>query len=80
MSLDRLQHVFVVALGVPADTDFESLQANNVEEWDSIGRMQLVLELERAFNIALSPDDVFGLDSFKGAREILARHGVEISA
>ena len=79
MSLNRLQQAFVDALGVAADSDFETLHATAVPEWDSIGRMNLVLELERAFGVTLSTEDVFDLDSFARASEILRRHGVDLS-
>ena len=79
MSLNRLQQVFVAALGVSADCDFELLQAGTVPEWDSVGRMNLVLELERTFGITLSKEDVFDLDTFGRAREIVSRHGVDSS-
>jgi acyl carrier protein len=42
--------------------------------------MELVVELEQAFGVALSADDVFGLEDFRTARAILSRHGINVGA
>jgi acyl carrier protein len=80
MSLLRLQNAFVAALRVSPNTDFESLRARAVPEWDSVGQVELVTELEATFGVTLSTDDVFDLDSFVKAKEILGRHGVDVSS
>ena len=77
--INRLKQAFAAALRVPLSTDFESLQAHAVPEWDSVGHMELISEIEATFGVTLSTDDVFDLDSFSKARQILIRHGVDIS-
>ena len=44
--------------------------------WDSVAHMALIGEIENAFDIMLSTDDVIGLSSYPRAEEILANYGV----
>jgi acyl carrier protein len=78
MSQQTLQQAFVDGLGLPADTDFDSLAYGKREEWDSVGHMALVAELEAVFDIMLDTDDVVGMSSYPVAIEILRRYDVEI--
>ena len=80
MSLTTLERAFVTALRVSPACHFESLARGKTAEWDSVAHMELVLELENAFGVTLSEDDVFELKDFPTAREILGRHGVSPSA
>ena len=45
---------------------------------DSVDALQLVVALEDAFNISLTPADVVELKSYASAVRILRRHGVSI--
>jgi acyl carrier protein len=57
--------VFARILGVdPATISVETSPAN-VAEWDSLAHVQLILELEKAFNIQISPDQAMEFENFK---------------
>lgn len=75
---DRLVGAFTTGLGLPAGTDVTGLTYRGVEQWDSVAHMQLVLEIENAFDIMLDTDDVIDLSSFDKAREIVRKHGVDV--
>jgi acyl carrier protein len=76
MGLTALQQAFVTALRVQPDGAFESLARGKTAEWDSVAHMELVLEIEQAFGITLTEEDVLGLDDFPSAKAILERHGI----
>jgi acyl carrier protein len=63
---------------VSADSDFNSLAYGKQEEWDSVGHMALVAELEAVFGIMLDTDDVVGMSSYPVAIEILRRYDVGV--
>jgi acyl carrier protein len=71
---DTLATAFAAGLGLPDTTDFASLEYRKIPEWDSVAHMQLVMEIENAFDIMLPTEDVLGLSSFAVALEIVARH------
>ena len=46
--------------------------------WDSIGLMDLMGELEEAFDIRIDTRDVLDFTSYEKGKEVLGRYGVEI--
>jgi len=60
------------------DTAFEELAYESITEWDSVGHMGLIAEMEEAFNIEMSMDDVIDFSSFEKGKEVLLRYKVSI--
>jgi acyl carrier protein len=77
--MEKLKNVFITALGVSPEGDFDSLAYGQTPGWDSVAHMTLVAELEAAFDIMLSTDDVIGMSSFSKAKEIVVRNGATLS-
>ena len=75
-----LREAFVEALGLDAAaTDWDNLAYRGIPEWDSVAHMQLVGEIEDAFDIMLETDDVIDMSSFIKAKEILGKYGIDFS-
>ena len=49
----------------------EKIKYNDIPEWDSIGHMTLMSELEEGFNISMDTDDIIDFNSFKKGIQIL---------
>lgn len=60
------------------DGDVTTLVYQGIDEWDSVGHMQLMAALEDAFGVELEVDDIIDFSSFSKGIEILARYKVEI--
>lgn len=75
---DRLKRVFTATLGLDPEPDWNDLRYRGIEQWDSVGHMQLVGEIEDAFGISLETSDVIGMTSFTEAVAILQRHGADV--
>ncbi len=78
MSREIIIKAFAVALDLPAGTDIEALELGVNPQWDSIGHMALVAELEERFGIALDTDDLIAMNTFAASIEILKRYGVAL--
>jgi acyl carrier protein len=63
-------------LGISPDLVTENLSYNTISEWDSVGHMALIAELENTFDVMFETDDILGLSSVAKAAEILKRLGV----
>ena len=50
----------------------------SVENWDSVGHMQLIAALEDAFDIMLDTDDIIDFNSYEAGKAILSRCDVEL--
>ena len=49
---------------------------NDILEWDSIGHMTLMSELEDGFNISIDTDDIIDFSSFKKGIQILKKYKI----
>lgn len=80
MDLDRLEQVFRDVLTIDDDAQVQDLRYGQTPGWDSLAHMQLIAELEEAFDVVLEPDDVVELSDFSSARDILDRRGAGAGA
>lgn len=46
--------------------------------WDSVGHMSLIAEIEDAFDIVMDTDDIIDLSSYEKGIEILKKYDIEI--
>jgi acyl carrier protein len=68
---ERLDGVFTRTLGLPAGARLDDLAYGELAEWDSIGHLQLVAEIERAFGISLAAADVVEMTDYRSTRQVL---------
>jgi len=80
MNKEKLRTCFSQSLGIPMEQVTDELTYNTIEEWDSVGHMTLVADLETAFDVVLDTDDILDLSSVRQAVAILGRHGVAFDA
>lgn len=73
---DELIQAFVTGLELDSPVGVEKLEYRSISEWDSIGHMALVAEIENSFDVMLSTDQVIALSSFGEAKRILGELGV----
>jgi acyl carrier protein len=71
---DSFKNAFGTAAGDPGSITFGS------SAWDSVAHIALVTELETAFGLELTPEEITELTSFSKAKEILGRYGVRFAA
>jgi acyl carrier protein len=80
MNPSRLQAIFQKTLQIPPEAIHDDLQYNSIKEWDSVGHMALIAEIESQFDIMLDTDDILAMNSFAKAKEILKKYGIECDA
>ena len=78
MSSQEVRQAFAEALDLPADAEIEALEIGKNPNWDSIGHMALVAELEARFGIMLETDDIVAMSSYAESIEVLRRYGVDV--
>ena len=69
----RLVSVFSDVFGVAIDPRESNVQRTSVAEWDSIGHLRLVLELEEAFQVPLPDEEMLTVNSLRDVEAVLAR-------
>ena len=70
-NLEKYKNVFIESLSIKPDAFSEEIKYNDVPEWDSIGHMTLMSELEEEFKITLETDDIIDFSSYKKGIELL---------
>jgi len=73
---EKYKEAFKNALSLGDDVEIEKLEYNEIPEWDSIGHMTLISELEDKFNISFETDDIVNFSSYYVGKEILNKLGV----
>ncbi len=48
----------------------------NLPEWDSLGHITLIVELESTYGVSLSPDETLQITSVAAIKTLLAARGV----
>jgi acyl carrier protein len=77
-NLKKYKNVFIKAFQIK-ESQLEGLKYQGVDEWDSVGHMGLMTDLEEAFDIEMDIDDIIDFSSFEKGMEILGKYKVNIN-
>ena len=77
-NLESYKSAFVEGLGIDESKVEETLKYNDIPEWDSIGHMSLISDLEDSFKITFETDDIIDFSSYKKGKEILKKYKIVI--
>jgi acyl carrier protein len=77
MNEQKLRKAFVDALDLEEYSVVDSLEYGTVKEWDSIGHMKLISEIESNFDIMIDTDDVIAMNTFGRAKDIVKKYSDE---
>ncbi len=58
MTAEGLRRTIADALGVASDRISTESSADNVDEWDSLGHLQVVLAVEKRFGVRFRTDEL----------------------
>jgi len=70
---EKYLNAFINSLEISAE-EAEGLQYRGIQNWDSVGHMALIAEIEDAFDIMMDTDDIIDLSSFEKGKEILSKN------
>ena len=73
----QYDQAFMTAFDIDASALGPDLKYESIQEWDSIGHMGLIAELEDSFNISMEMDDIIDFSSYKKGFELIAKYEVE---
>lgn len=68
---EKYINAFVNAFGISEEAA-STLEFQGIEEWDSVGHMSLIAEIEEAFDIMMETEDIIDLSSYEKGKEILS--------
>ena len=76
-NLEKYDQLFMRNLKVKRE-ELDQLKYKGIRAWDSLGHMDLIADLEEAFDIHMGTMDVMDFSSYEKGKEILKKYGVDI--
>tara|TARA_B100000242_G_C42893676_1_gene414529 strand:+ start:96 stop:335 length:240 start_codon:yes stop_codon:yes gene_type:complete len=74
---EKYKKTFIDSLSIDNSLFKDSIEYNEIPEWDSIGHMTLIAALEETFKITIDTDDIVDFSSYKKGKEILKKYKVD---
>ena len=73
-NLEKYNAAFIEAFELEEEYNLRDLKYQSIDEWDSIGHMALMAELESNFQITIATEDLIEFESYVQGVEILERY------
>ena len=77
-NIEKYKKAFIDSISLNNSTELEKLEYQSIAEWDSIGHMTLMSELENIFGISIDTDDIVDFSSYKKGKDILMKYKINI--
>ena len=72
----RIEKILFDLFGVQPEACSDTLSSKDVEGWNSINHLTLVMSLEEEFGVQFSPEEIVELDNVGAIKAELARRGL----
>ena len=76
--IEKYNQAFSISFSIDVDSVNSELKYESIPEWDSIGHMGLIAELEDTFEISMEMDDIIDFSSYNKGIEIMKKYDIEI--
>jgi acyl carrier protein len=76
---EQLKEVFAEALDLEIDEIEEGSSQDNLEDWDSLGHLNLISEIEKTFKVKITMDEVMEMTTYAKVKEIVNNHLEKVS-
>ena len=78
MAQKQYDQAFITAFEISASALGPDLKYESIQEWDSIGHMGLIAELEDSFDISMEMDDIIDFSSYEKGIIIMRKYDIDI--
>lgn len=76
---EQLKEVFAEALDLEIDEIEEDSSQENLEDWDSLGHLNLISEIEKTFKVKVTMDEVMEMTTYAKVKEVVSSHLDKVS-
>ncbi len=74
----RIEEVFAQVLKEPAENLTNETSPKTLRSWDSLRHVELVMALEKAYNVGFSASEIMTITSLGSIRQLLEQKGVAV--
>jgi len=75
-NIEKYNQVFINCFSVNSSVLNDEFVYQSVPEWDSVGHMGMIAELEEVFDIMMETDDIIEFESYTKGIEILSKYDI----
>ena len=76
---ERLEEVVGSILGISADKISDHSSSENIQSWDSLRQLSIILALESVYGITITTAEAVDMNSIAAIKTVLKRHNVKLS-
>jgi acyl carrier protein len=76
-NIEKYRNAFINMLDLEEDDVSEDLALGQTREWDSIGHMALISEIEDVFDVSIDSEWITEFNTYLSGIELLKRLGVD---
>ena len=76
---EQLKEIFATALDLEVDEIEEDSSQDNLEDWDSLGHLNLISEIEKEFKVKITMDEVMAMTTYSKVKEVICAHLEKVS-
>ena len=73
---DKILTVISIIMEANINNLDENTSSKNVENWDSLRHMNLIVAVEEEFEIELTDDEIVGMNSYKEIERVLKSYNI----
>ncbi|MFX1500410.1 MAG: acyl carrier protein [Promethearchaeota archaeon] len=75
---EKFKNVLSEILKIESDQIKNDITPDDIENWNSINHLKLIVRFEELFNIEINSEDIAEMDSFGAIKDILKKYGVNL--
>ena len=76
-NIEKYENAFIESFDIEKSMLNEELKYESIPEWDSVGHMTMIINLEEVFDIVMEMDDIIDFSSFEIGKEILKKYKID---
>ena len=76
-NVEKYENAFMESFDIEKSMLNEELKYESIPEWDSVGHMTMISNLEEVFDIVMEMDDIIDFSSFEIGKEILKKYKID---
>ncbi len=75
---EKYEEIFINCFSVDKSKLNDKFVYESVPDWDSVGHMGMIAELEEKFDIMMETDDIIDFSSYTKGIELLSKYSITI--
>lgn len=77
-NLRKYRRCFCEVFSLETDFDVNTVEMGSTPDWDSVGHMELITEIEDKFEMIFETEDILRFTSYAKGIEVLKTYGIQI--